>query len=153
MNCKSKRIGLLAAIASILVFIAPSFAQTNFCRNAHSYRISVQDNVDSSHILFIRSRDKDIYSLKLPSQEKSYYLLRGVKKIQNGIEMDVEFGSRYYFYKKFIFVCNKGQLLLDRIKVDSFDKAYPSNWKFRTVFVRPRTLLNRFVLDKYLINP
>jgi hypothetical protein len=153
MNCRSKRKGLLTSIASILLFLAPSFAQTNSCRSAHSYRITVQDNVDTSHILFIRLHGKDIYALKLPSQEKSYYLLRGVKKIQNGIEMDVEFGSRYYFYKKFIFVCNNGGLLLDQIKVESLDKAHPSNWKFRTVLVRPRILLNRFALDRYLTNP
>ena len=145
----------ILSLGFLLFAFTTSYSQLYSCQNWKHYKIVVKDNPDASSNLNVVNGTQLTYSLRLPSEQIfNNYVLDGTKKFKNGFELSVEFGSRYFFHKTFIFVCRNRWPELVQIKVDSFDKANPQEkGKYRNVLIRPRIPINRFILEKYLTNP
>ena len=80
------------------------------------------------------------------------FALDWAKKTKRGFEVSIEYGSRYYFAKRFIFICKKNDFFLDRIKIQSFDKAEPEKWTKKDVKVKPMIPVSQFSITDYTKN-
>ncbi len=89
--------------------------------------------------------------IKLPNQsEFNGFALNWVKKTQKGFEISLDYGSRFYYAKRFNFVCRKGKFFLNEIKVESFDKHNPEKWDSKTVKINPNMPLEKFLIKDYI---
>ena len=122
------------------------------CDDPSRYEVEVvfdQDRKANNIVLVVGGKPRNI--VKLPNQsEVNGYALNWAKKTKEGIEISVEYGSRYYFGKRFLFDCKDGEFYLTRFNVESFDKYKPDKWTNKEVRVRPAVPLGDFEITKYL---
>jgi hypothetical protein len=83
--------------------------------------------------------------------ERNGFALDEAKTTKTGFEISVEYGSRYFYHKRFVFICRQHRFYLTRVFVDSFDKHNPEHWKKKAVRVRPALPLERFLLDDFML--
>ena len=82
--------------------------------------------------------------------ERNGFALDEARKTKTGFEMSVEYGSRYYYHKRFIFICKQHRFYLSRVIVDSFDKNDPQHWRKKRLRIKPALPLERFSLDEFM---
>src|SRR5690606_865068 len=84
-----------------------------------------------SRIVSIQSGSGQVTTISWPSQsEINGFSLNSVRRMEDTIEISVEYGSRFYFEKAFRFACVKERLLLTDIQIVTFDKMDPeTTWK------------------------
>ena len=103
--------------------------------------------------LEISNSQKTIKTLSISYLSEPYVSLDSVKTSEKGFVFSIEYGSRLYYAKQFKFVCRQKTFYLDKIKVNSFDKADPeTSWKKCTKIITPILPLERFSLTDYLSN-
>ena len=83
--------------------------------------------------------------------ERNGFALDGAKKTKTGFEISVEYGSRYFYHKRFIFICKQHKFYLIKVIVDSFDKANPEHWQRKGIRVRPALPLGKFLIDDFML--
>jgi thiol-disulfide isomerase/thioredoxin len=83
--------------------------------------------------------------------ERNGFALNYAKKTKSGFEISVEYGSRYYYNKSFIFICKQQKFYLIRVIVDSFDKQNPEHWRKKVVRLNPALPLEKFLLDDFML--
>ena len=75
----------------------------------------------------IKQGDKVLGSIRIfTGVERNGFALDEAKKTKTGFEISVEYGSRYYYHKRFIFICKRQRFYLSKVIVDSFDKVNPA---------------------------
>lgn len=93
-----------------------------------------------------------LHTIRLPTGvERNGFAFDWVKKTNEGFEIAVEYGSRNYYAKKFIFVCRQHKFYLTKIRVDSFDKHNPEKWTSKVIRVRPNLPVEKFSIDDFML--
>src|SRR5258708_33195552 len=104
----------------------PELAPIN-CSDPDSYQVVRVD--DPRQAVNIVSGDKVLRSVVMPSDsEFGNFGLGESMKIKGGAQIEVDFGTRYYYDLRFIFACKNSDLILTDIAIESFDKGNPSKW-------------------------
>jgi len=83
--------------------------------------------------------------------ERNGFALDEARKTKTGFEISVEYGSRYYYHKRFIFICKRHKFYLRKVIVDSFDKHNPEHWWTKVIRVKPILPLEKFFLDDFML--
>lgn len=116
-----------------------------------NYTLLVESSDDSKRVI-IREARKDIKSIELPTQsEVNGFSLNWAKQIEGGIEISIEYGSRFYYNKDFRLNCRGALFFLSEIRVTSFDKRDPQRtWKERTTRIDPEIPLETFFITEFI---
>ena len=78
--------------------------------------------------------------------------LRGLaKKTKDGFEISIEYGTRIFYHKTFVFICRQHKFHLSRIRVDSFDRHNPAKWSKKVIRVRPNVPLEKFSVTDFML--
>ncbi|QQS41702.1 MAG: hypothetical protein IPM63_01790 [Acidobacteriota bacterium] len=97
--------------------------------------------------------DKEVRTERLPTQtEVNKFKLDPLRKTDEGFELSVEYGDRYYHSKRFGFDCVDGEFQLSRMKSERFDTQNPGKISRKESAVRPRRAWAEFGLRLYLID-
>jgi hypothetical protein len=100
----------------------------------------------------IKQGDRILGSIRIfIDSERNGFALDDVKKTTTGFEIAVEYGSRYFYHKRFIFICKQQKFYLSKVMVDSFDKVNPQRWWKKETRVRPILPLEKFILDDFML--
>ena len=130
----------------------PTTSTVVLCDDSDSYAVDVVDDEARQArnvVLLVAGKPKNV--VQLPNgTEINGYALNWAKKTEDGLEISVEYGSRIYFDKRFLFECRNGEFHLTRIKVESFDKQKPDVWTNKEVKVKPSIPLADFKIKNYL---
>ena len=100
----------------------------------------------------IKQGDRVLGSIRIfTGAERNGFALDEAKTTKTGFEISVEYGSRYFYHKRFVFICKQHRFYLTRVFVDSFDKHNTQHWWKKVVRVKPALPLERFLLDDFML--
>ena len=100
----------------------------------------------------IAQGDKVLGSIRVFSDaERNGFALDEAKKTKSGFELSVEYGSRYFYHKRFIFICKQHKFYLSKVIVDTFDKHNPEHWRKKEIRIKPILPLEKFSLDDFML--
>ena len=119
------------------------------CDNPNGYDvIEIRDESNSVNIV----KGNTIYkTIKFPTGlERNGFGFNWAKKTAEGFEISVEYGSRYYYDKRFNFICKQNEFYLNKIIVDSFDKNNPEKWNTKVIKVKPNLNLDKFLITDFM---
>ena len=93
-----------------------------------------------------------LYTIKLLSErERPGFAFDGVKKTREGFELAIEYGTRIFYRKNFIFICKDDKFSLSKIEVDSFDRQSPDkSSKYEVIRVKPHLPLDKFSIIDFM---
>ena len=113
---------------------------------------SVEEGTEpGTHFVRITRAGTVVHTIRTPTGvEWNGFGFYGAKKTKQGFEISISYGSRFYYWKKFIFICRQHKFYLSKIRVDSLDKNYPESGKTKVVRVRPNVPLERFVITDFM---
>ena len=134
-------------ITSISVKEEPSKVN---CGNPDTYGVLVV--AEEKRTVNITADGRLIKAIEVPWQIDSGvsgFSLNWAKKTKSGFEISIEYGSRYYYNKRLIFVCKKDGFYLTSIEVDSHDHTNPENGTTKTLKVKPSVPLGEFHVMNY----
>jgi hypothetical protein len=104
----------------------PPLAKTLCGSTSYDIFKSEKDANRISELSFI-SNGLTKYTIALPSDDDFQgFALDWVKQTPNGFNISIEWGSRFFHEKEFIFVCRSDRFYLEKILHSTFDKANPS---------------------------
>ena len=93
-----------------------------------------------------------MHTIQLPTEaELNGFAVNWVKKTKTGFEIAIEYGTRIYYAKRFIFVCRQRKFYLSTIRVESFDKHNPAKWKRKVIRVRPNLPVEKFSVNNFIL--
>ena len=119
------------------------------CDDPQAY--SVEEDTETNSLKIV-SGGTVVHAIKLLSDsERNGYGFNGAKKTKDGFELSIEYGSRIYYGKTFIFICRHHKFYLSKIAVESFDKHNPEKWSRKVVRVRPNVALEKFLLTDFML--
>ncbi len=114
------------------------------------FRLSLQGGAEA--VSLYKGPD-ELRTERLPNQaEVKKFKLDPLRKTENGFELSMEYGDRYYHSKRFEFECDNGEFVLTRMSADRFDTNNPSRISKKDSAVKARTPWERFGLRLYLID-
>lgn len=110
--------------------------------------VEIKDEGNSVNIV----KGNTIYkTIKLPTgSERNGFGFNWAKKTAEGFEISVEYGSRYYYDKRFNFICKQNEFYLNKIIVDSFDKHNTEKWDTKVIKVKPSVNLSKFLITDFM---
>lgn len=121
------------------------------CADPKGYSVVEVRDSEGNYVNIVQG-DKVLKTIKLPTGiERNGFGFNWAKKTKGGFEISVEYGSRYYYGKRFNFICKQHKFYLSKIIVDSFDKAYPEKWNTKVIRVKPNVSLERFVITDFML--
>jgi hypothetical protein len=100
----------------------------------------------------ISNSDVIVKTINLPNQsEFNGFSLNWAKNTNNGFEISIEYGSRYYYEKQFNFVCKQEKFYLDKVKTNTFDKNDPEKTgEVFTKLIKPELNLEKFTITDFM---
>jgi hypothetical protein len=126
-------------------------SKTINCANPNGYSVVEVRNREANHVNIVRG-GKVLWSIRLlRGIERNGFGFNWAKKTKEGFEISVEYGSRYYYGKRFNFICKRHKFYLSKITVDSFDKAAPEKWNTKVIRVKPNLPLEEFLIDDFML--
>ena len=121
------------------------------CTDPNGYRV-VEILKGEVRYVEITQGDKVLGSIRvLTDRERNGFALDEAKKTSTGFEIAVEYGSRYYYHKQFIFICQQQKFYLSKVIVDSFDKQNPEHSQNKVIRIKPLLPLEKFVLENFMM--
>jgi hypothetical protein len=121
------------------------------CADPKGYSVVEVRDAEASRVDVVQG-DKVFKTIRLPTGiERNGFGFNWAKKTKEGFEISVEYGSRYYYGKRFNFICKRHEFYLSKIIVDSFDKAHPEKWNTKVIRVKPNVPLERFVITDFML--
>src|SRR5688572_27771362 len=128
-----------------------SSSQTLRCGEPGAYSLDVvRDPIREADDVNIVQAGRVLKSIKLPGQEVNGFSLNRTRKTKAGFEFSIEYGSRIYYYKRFIFICRRNKFYLSRVIVESFDKQNPEKWYKKVSRVNPNLPLEKFEVANFI---
>lgn len=121
--------------------------KTSVCDN-----YDVEEDTDTNSLKIVSGGDV-LHTIKLLSdKERNGFAFDGVKKNKEGFELAIEYGSRFFYHKNFIFICKDDKFHLSKIEVDSFDRQNPDkSSKFEVIKVQPNVPLEKFSITDFML--
>ena len=121
------------------------------CGKPNAYSVDVVDDpIRQADIVNIMQDGRVLKAINLPGQEVNGFSLDSATKTKAGFEFSIEYGSRYYYHKQFIFICRRNKFYLSRVIVDSFDKHNPEKWRIRVNRIKPNLPLEKFIVTNFM---
>ena len=116
--------------------------------NGYSVEEATEPGTDSVNIV----RDgRVLHTIKLLTDvERNGFGFDGVKKTKEGFELAIEYGSRNFYGKRFIFICRQHKFYLSQIRVNSFDRHNPEKWNRKVVRVKPNLPVEKFFVTDFM---
>lgn len=128
-----------------------SSSQTLRCGDPNTYNIDVvRDQIREADDVNIVQGGRVLRSIKLPGQEVGGFSLNRTRKTKAGFEFSIEYGTRIYYYKRFIFVCRRNKFYLSKVIVESFDKHNPEKFYKKVSRVNPNLPLEKFEVTDFM---
>jgi hypothetical protein len=120
------------------------------CADPKGY--SVEEGTEpGTHPVNIVREGRVLHTLKLPTGvDVNGFGFDWVKKTKEGFEIAIEYGTRIYYAKRFIFICRQHKFYLSKIRVDSFDKHNPEKWSRKIIRVQPNLPLEKFFVTDFM---
>ena len=127
---------------------APPHISTTRCDEPYS----VEEGTESeTHSVKIVRGGTVVHTIKLPTGANwNGFALDGVKKTNQGFEIEIEYGSVIFYSKRFTFVCRHHQFYLSKIRVESFNKHNPAKWTRKVIRVRPNLSVEKFSITDFM---
>ena len=126
-------------------------SKTLDCDSPAGYSVEEGTDPGTNSVKIVRN-GTTLHTIKLPTDiERNGFALDGVKKTKDGFEIAIEYGSRIFYGKRFIFICREHKFQLSKIEVDSFDRGNPEKWSKRTIKVEPNLPLEKFSIDDFML--
>ena len=111
---------------------------------------TVQDDAETNSVRIV-GRGTVLHTIKLfTDKDFNGFAFDGVKKTKDGFELAIEYGSRFFYRKNFVFVCRNNNFYLTEIGVDTFDKHNPKKWSRKVIRVRPKLPLEKFAIYDFM---
>ena len=121
------------------------------CDDPKGYSVVEVRESDANYVNIVRDGTV-LHSIKLPNGvERNGFGFDWAKKTKRGFEIQIEYGSRIFYGKGFIFTCRRHRFYLTRIKVDSFDRHNPEKWSRKVVRVQPNLPLEKFSITDFML--
>jgi len=113
----------------------------------------VEEGTDpGTRSLKIVSGGQVLHTIKLLTDvERNGFAFDGVNKTKDGFELAIEYGSRIFYGKKFIFICRHHKFYMGKIRVDSFDRQNPEKWSRKVIRMRPNLPLEKFSISDFML--
>ncbi len=93
-----------------------------------------------------------LHTIQLPTEaEVNGFGFDLVKKTKTGFEIAIEYGTRIFYAKRFIFKCKQRKFYLTTIRVESFDRHNPAKWKRKVIRVQPNLPLEKFSVNDFIL--
>lgn len=126
-------------------------SKTLNCDDPKGY--SVEEGIEpGTHPVNIVRDGRVLHTIKLPTGlDVNGFGFDGAKKTKEGFEIAIEYGSRIYYGKRFIFICRRHQFYLSKIRVDSFDRHNPEKWSRKVIRVQPNLPLEKFSITDFML--
>jgi hypothetical protein len=126
--------------------VSANHAPTSVCDN-----YGVEEDTDTNSVK-VESGGQVLHSIKLlTDKERNGFAFDGVKKNKEGFELAIEYGSRMFYHKNFIFVCKDDKFNLSKIEVDSFDRQDPDkSSKNEVIKVQPNVPIEKFSITDFM---
>lgn len=102
----------------------------------------------------IKDGTATIKKINLPNQpDVNGFALKWVRETKEGFEISIEYGSRFYYEKNFIFICQQNEFYLSAIEIGTYDKHDPENsWKEYSTKIKPLLPLEKFSINDFIGN-
>ena len=115
-------------------------------------RYSVESGTEpGTNSVKIVSSGTVLHTIKLLTDvERNGFGFDGVKKTKGGFQLAIEYGSRIFYGKTFIFICRKHKFYLSKIRVDSFDRHNPKKWNSKVIRAQPNLPLEKFFITDFM---
>jgi hypothetical protein len=112
----------------------------------------VVEDTDTNSVKIV-SGAQILHTIKLlTDKERNGFAFDGAKKTEEGFELAVEYGTRIFYRKNFIFICRDDKFYLNKIEVDSFDRQNPDkSSKEEVIRVQPNLPLKKFSLTDFML--
>ncbi len=121
------------------------------CTDPNGYSVAEVMKGDAPYVE-IAQGDKVFGAIRvLTGRERNGFVLDEAKKTSTGFEIAVEYGSRYFYHKQFIFICKQQKFYLSKVIVDSFDKQNPEHLQNKVIKIKPLLPLEKFVLENFMM--
>ena len=121
------------------------------CNDLNGYSLEEGTEPDTHSVKIVRDGTV-LHTIKLLSdRELNGFGFNGAKKTKDGFEISIEYGTRIYYGKTFVFVCRQRKFYLSKIRVDSFNRRNPAKWKRRMIRVRPNLPLEKFSINDFTL--
>lgn len=121
------------------------------CGNPQEYSVDEVRDSGANYVKIVRDTAV-LHSIKLPTAaDRNGFGFNWAKKTKEGFEIAIEYGSRFYYEKRFSFVCRKHRFFLNKIRVSSFDKNNPRNSNEKLIRVQPALPLDRFSITDFML--
>lgn len=127
-------------------------SQSTKCSETEDYCLEVVEDVErEAKNINVLVGNKIKWVIKLPSPlDQNGYALNWAKKTDNGFEISIEYGSRIYFDKTFVFHKKNEGFHLTEIKVESFDKQKTEKSNKTTVKFEAPVPIEKFNIEDYM---
>ncbi len=152
------RIGVIVLIVSLMagfsagrpMSLADVTSKAFDCSDPNRYRVVEVRGPEANYVNIARG-GKVLRSIRLPTgMERNGFGFNWAKKTKGGFEISVEYGSRFYYGKRFNFICKRGTFYLNKVIMDSFDENNPEKWHKRMVRVTPDLPLEKFSITDFM---
>jgi hypothetical protein len=127
-------------------------SKTLDCDDPKGYSVE-EGAVPGTNSVNIVREGRILQTIKLLTEiEQPGFGFDGAKKTKNGFEISIEYGSRIFYGKTFIFICRQHKFYLSKIKVESFDRQNPEKWSRKVIRVWPNVPLEKFSVTDFIKN-
>ena len=117
--------------------------------NSYSVDVTIDPIRDADDVNIVQG-GKVLKVINLPGQEVNGFSLNRWRKTKAGFEFSIEYGTRLYYYKRFIFICRRNKFYLSRVIVESFDKHNPENSFTKVSRVNLNLPLEKFKVTNFI---
>lgn len=121
------------------------------CDDPNGYSVEEGTDPGTNSVKIVRGGTV-LHTIKLPTGvELNGFGFNWAKKTKEGFEIAIEYGSRIYYGKRFIFICKHHKFYLSKISVDSFDRRNPEKWSKKVIRVQPNLPLEKFSITDFML--
>ena len=125
-------------------------SKTLDCDDPKGYTVEEGTIPDTNSVNIVRG-DTVLHTIKLLTEiELPGFGFDGAKKTKDGFEISIEYGTRIFYAKTFIFICRQHKFYLSKIRVESFDRHNPAKWKRKIIILRPNLPLEKFSITAFI---
>jgi len=120
------------------------------CNDPKAYSLEEGTIPDTDSVNIVRDGTV-LHTIKLLTErDVPGFSFDGAKKAKRGFEISIEYGTRIYYQKTFVFLCRQHKFYLSKIRVESFDKRNPEKWSRKVVSVQPNVRLEKFSVTDFM---
>ena len=120
------------------------------CEDPKGYSLEEGTIPDTRTVNIVRDGTV-LHTIKLLTEiDQPGFGFDGAEKTEDGFEISIQYGTRIFHAKTFVFICKEHQFYLSQIRVASFDRQNPEKLSRKVVRVRPNLPLEKFSITDFM---